>query len=106
LVHRPGYLYTTRDSGMSRTTIDYEAMLKHMSALFDNPAVKSDVRLSKSLHQCIADTKKWSAELKLSDAREKKDYIRLVLLILTNMRLTVRIAGSIYRVLKRRMWGA
>ena len=86
---------------MSRTTIDYEAMTRHMTDLLDDLAVRSDVRLTRLLQECIADHKKWCAERRLSEAKEKGDYIRVALLVMTNINLAGRAARFACRRIKR-----
>lgn len=106
LVRDPGYLYSTRDSGMSRTTVDYELMLKHMTDLLDDPAIKSNTQIWRLLRQCIADLKILSAEYRLGEAKEKRDYLQLALLIMTNMSLASRAVKSAYRKIERIMFRA
>jgi succinoglycan biosynthesis protein ExoO len=100
LLRNPGYLYSTRDSGMSRTTIHYEAIVEHMYGLLDDPTVSSDVLLSKLLRRRIRDLRKWSAQRRLDAAREKGDYFRLFLSITTDISLACRVANSAYRKIK------
>jgi succinoglycan biosynthesis protein ExoO len=104
LVHTPGYLYSTRSSGMSRTTIDHGLMIEHIKTLLNDPSVRADVRLSRLVSQCITDQKRLHAELQLWDAKEKKDYRRLALLLVTNMRLSGVVAKTVYRKVKRSMF--
>jgi succinoglycan biosynthesis protein ExoO len=103
LVYCPGYLYTTRDSGMSRTPIDYKSMIEHMSDLCDARAVRSDIRLSRLLQQCIVHNKKWLAECQLRTAKEKREYLRAALLTIMNMSLAGRVTKSVYRAIRRVM---
>jgi succinoglycan biosynthesis protein ExoO len=42
LSREPGYLYTTRSSGLSRTRIDYGAQIAHARAMAERPQVQAD----------------------------------------------------------------
>ena len=101
LAPTPGYLYTTRSSGMSRTTINRALMIEHTKKLMDDPAVRVDRRLCKLLRQCVGDQKKLDAELKLWEAKEKKLYMRVAALLMTNIYLA-SIVGKLILVKVRR----
>lgn len=94
LVRTPGYLYTTRYSGMTRTTINYGMMIKHTVDLLDDPTVEADVRLCRLLRQRIVDLKRWSkrwaTESRLREAKEKRNYTQIAFLALTDISVAVR----------------
>ncbi|MDB5561776.1 MAG: glycosyltransferase family 2 protein [Hyphomicrobiales bacterium] len=45
LVREPGYLYSTRDSGLSRTTVDYEGQILQLAQLKHRPEIAADALL-------------------------------------------------------------
>jgi succinoglycan biosynthesis protein ExoO len=45
LVREPGYLYTTRDSGLSRTVVDYDSQLHQLDLLKQRSEIASDPQL-------------------------------------------------------------
>jgi len=45
LTREPGYLYTTRASGLSRTIVDYEGQLQQVELLKQRPEIAADSRL-------------------------------------------------------------
>ena len=92
LVHTPGYLYTTRDSGMSRTNVDYRLMAKQTADIMNRPGVRADIRLFRLLRQRVADLKRWSTELQLLSAKKKRAYIQLIFLTVTNTAVALRAA--------------
>jgi len=85
LVRTPGYLYSPRSSGMSRITVNYPAMMEHMAALLRDPRISSDSDLSKLLEQCILTTKRLSANIKLDEIFDRRNWAELAWTILTDM---------------------
>ncbi|HEY1576176.1 MAG TPA: glycosyltransferase family 2 protein [Terracidiphilus sp.] len=105
LTRNPGYLYTTRDSGMSRTIVDYGKMIEHTVDLTNDPCVRKDVILLRLLSQRIADLKRWSrrqpAELRFREARARKKYIKLAILTITDVTFASRALKLVLRSLRR-----
>ena len=106
LVRTAGYLYSTRDSGMSRTTVNYEMMIQHMNVLLNDRAIVADILLSKLLRQRVRALKQLSTECDMNAARERGDYFRVMFLISTDMSLARRAAKLAYRKMKSAFRGA
>lgn len=68
LNRQPFYLYTSRDSGMSRTTIDYELMSRHSKALLEDPRIAADKGLRALVQQRVENVKRLAAERRLTAA--------------------------------------
>lgn len=103
LSRTPGYLYSTRDSGMSRTTIDYPAMIQHTRELLAEGSIRSDARLLRLLNKRIIALRRWCKELKLGKARRDKNYIAVASLVASDPWLAFRsiqlVFGKITKVL-------
>jgi succinoglycan biosynthesis protein ExoO len=78
LVHDPGYLYTHRSSGFSRTRIDYESMKNHTAALLTQDNIKSDPLLQKLLRDRVKALQKLAMEYKLRPAIDNRRYSELI----------------------------
>jgi len=57
----PGYLYTMRSSGLSRTLIDYQAMAAHTLALIDDDRARFDPKLTALLRERNRSVRRWAA---------------------------------------------
>ena len=47
----PGYLYTTRSSGLSRTRVDYSTQIRDIEGLLGREGIKGNARLAAVLRQ-------------------------------------------------------
>jgi len=65
LSRRPGYLYTHRSSGMSRTTVNYDMMIQHTLALLNDERVKRNAMLRRALLERSAALRQLRSEWKL-----------------------------------------
>lgn len=74
LTPQPGYLYTSRESGLSRTRIDYGAMIEHTLALVSDPRVAGRARLARNLMERASALRRLKAEWELADLRRKNSY--------------------------------
>jgi len=84
LVRTPGYLYTGRASGWSRTHIDYDTMVTHTVDLLSRDRISSDRRMKKLLWKRIFAIRRLAADHKLRSCFEKHTYGELPLLMLTD----------------------
>lgn len=84
LSRKPGYLYTARSSGLSRTQIDYDTMAAHTIALADDERVRSDWRLRDLLIQRHDAVKRLSAETSAVLYLRDRKYAQVVLRMLSN----------------------
>lgn len=80
----PGYVYTARSSGVSRTRIDYDAMAKHTLALADDTRIRADRRLKALLAQRSAAVRRLSAQTKLAAHLRERRYLPLALAALSD----------------------
>jgi succinoglycan biosynthesis protein ExoO len=85
LVRIPGYLYTPRSSGMSRTTVNYPALIEHTKALLNDQRIRSDPHLYKILEQGISATKRLAANITLAEVIGRREYLQLARAILTDV---------------------
>lgn len=82
LSRQPGYLYTHRSSGMSRTTVNYDMMIQHTLALLNDERVKRNSLLRRALLERSAALRQLRSEWRLRadlDQRQLGAVIRLVL---------------------------
>ena len=80
----PGYVYTARSSGVSRTRIDYDAMAKHTLALAGDARIRADRRLKALLAQRSAAVRRLSAQAKLAAYRREGRYLPLAVAALSD----------------------
>jgi succinoglycan biosynthesis protein ExoO len=77
-----GYLYTDRNSGYSRTTVNYELMWQHTEALMADPRIASEPVLLGRMRERVAALKRLAtqsaAEQELSRCRRQRDYVSIV----------------------------
>jgi succinoglycan biosynthesis protein ExoO len=85
LVRTPGYLYTPRSSGMSRTTVNYPALIEHTKALLNDQRIRSDPHLYRILEQRISATKRLAANITLAEVVGRREYLQLARTILTDV---------------------
>jgi succinoglycan biosynthesis protein ExoO len=102
LSRTPGYLYTARSSGLSRTRVDYETMAAHTLALVHDDRIRSDQRFKNVLIQRYAAVKRLSAETKVASHMRDRHYARIVVRMLSDYYF-LRAALSIMRS-KARRW--
>lgn len=79
----PGYLYTARSSGMSRTRVDYDAMAKHTLALAGDARVRANPRLKALLAQRSKAVRRLAAQAKLATYRREGRYLPLAVAALS-----------------------
>lgn len=102
LSRTPGYLYTTRSSGLSRTKVDYESMAAHTLALIRDDRVRSDQRFRDLLIERYAAVKRLSAEVRVAVHLRDGHYARIAVRMLSDyhfLRATLSIVRS-----KARRW--
>jgi succinoglycan biosynthesis protein ExoO len=102
LVQTPGYLYTSRASGMSRTRVDYDAMAAHTVDLLRRDPIRSDERLKRLLWRRVFAIRRLSAEHKLRSCRDARSYRRIARLMLADHWVAYAILRSGLR--KSRGW--
>jgi glycosyltransferase involved in cell wall biosynthesis len=78
LSHRPGYLYTERSSGMSRTRIDYDGVARRTADLMEDERVRRDQRLKGLLQIRIEALKPLSREQNVRTYWKDGDLGRLI----------------------------
>jgi succinoglycan biosynthesis protein ExoO len=98
----PGYLYTARSSGLSRTRVDYEAMAAHTLALIRDDRVRSDQRFKNLLTQRYAAVRRLSAEAKVALHLRDRHYALMMVGMLSDYYF-LRAALSMVRS-KARRW--
>ncbi len=81
LVRTPGYLCTTRPSGLSQTKLDYDTMAAHTVALLRRDGIRSDEGLKRLLSKRASAIRRLSAERKLQSYSRTHSYRRLALLL-------------------------
>ena len=84
LVPDPGYLYTTRSSGLSRTHIDYAAMQEHTAELLRDPRLQNTPILQRRLRQRIHALSLLPAAAEYARCRREGDYGAMLRLVLSN----------------------
>lgn len=84
LSRRPRYLYTLRNSGHSRTVIDYGAVIAQSAALRGRPEIAVDAAAVELLDRRIASIRRLSAERTLHYLIGERDLIGIGGLCLTN----------------------
>jgi succinoglycan biosynthesis protein ExoO len=102
LLRTPGYIYTMRDSGMSRTTINYKRMVRDTVDLLNDPSVRRDFRLSKLLRRRVAAINRWSTEFQVREAKKKKHYLQIALLLMNDPGFIIRAMTLLSRKIMRR----
>ncbi|WP_158914629.1 glycosyltransferase family 2 protein [Caulobacter sp. S45] len=63
----PGYLYTIRTSGMSRTRLNYQAQVDQSVALLSLAEVRGDARMQRLLRRRISAVRRLAVERRLDD---------------------------------------
>lgn len=79
LSRTPGYLYTSRSSGLSRTRVDYDTMAAHTLALANDERVRSDRRLKDLLMARRDAVKRLSSETNAALYLRDRKYGQVVL---------------------------
>jgi len=72
--HTPGYLYTHRSSGFSRTKIDYDGMAAHTASLLTHDRIRSDEYLVRLLRKRMYALRRLSAEYKLCHSLDNRNF--------------------------------
>lgn len=74
-VHRhPGYLYTSRTSGLSRTVCDYDSMFRHTLDLLNDPRISGNQLVLQRLRERAAAVRRLAAELDFARYKGEHDY--------------------------------
>lgn len=92
-----GYLYTRRDSGWSRTRVDYDAMARQSRALLGDPAIADDPRLVALVRARIRAVGRLAVEYRLGCYRRERRRVALVGLVVRTPALWLR---ALRRVVK------
>jgi succinoglycan biosynthesis protein ExoO len=101
LTRTPGYLYTTRSSGQSRTRIDYGSQIADARRLRGRDGVRQDARLQAALRQRGTALRRLEAEHGVNRCIYGRDLAGLTRLLLSN-----RWAGpELARLLRQRFAG-
>jgi succinoglycan biosynthesis protein ExoO len=69
-----GYLYTGRESGLSRTTVNYPLMWEHTEALMSDPRIAGNALLVERLRERAAALKRLVTEKQLAAYWRERDY--------------------------------
>jgi succinoglycan biosynthesis protein ExoO len=78
LHRKPGYLYTSRTSGLSRTVCDYDSMFRHTLELLDDPRIAGDRLVLQRLRERASALRRLSAELDFAKYKGEHDYAAIV----------------------------
>lgn len=70
----PSYRYTTRESGWSRTRIDYRGQVDQARALMARADVRADADLVAALRSRIDALARWEARRFVGDCRDRRDF--------------------------------
>lgn len=84
VTREPFYLYTTRDSGMSRTVIDYDSMWRQSMTLLNDTRFASDRNLLRAVKRRVRRVRWYAAERSVVSLIMAKEYGRLGLLAVKN----------------------
>jgi succinoglycan biosynthesis protein ExoO len=93
----PGYVYTPRDAGLSRTSIDYDAMARLTRDLIVEPRVNADRRLVAALRLRLQAVRRLAAETKATALAQERRYGRIAFECLRDLevlRFTTRRAAA------------
>jgi succinoglycan biosynthesis protein ExoO len=102
---RPGYVYTPRDAGLSRTSIDYDAMARLTRGLIDRPRVSADRRLVAALWLRFKAVRRLAAETKATALARERRYGRIAIECLRDAEVLRFTADRARRRLSRRAAG-
>jgi succinoglycan biosynthesis protein ExoO len=97
----PGYLYTTRSSGLSRTRVDYSTQIRDIEGLLGREGIKGNARLAAVLRQRGRALRRLEAEHGVNRCVYGRDAAGLARLLATN-RWGV---PELVRVVRRRFGG-
>jgi succinoglycan biosynthesis protein ExoO len=100
LSRRAGYLYTGREAGLSRTTVNYALMWEHTEALMSDPRIAGDVLLVQRLRERAAALKKLSTEKELASYWREGDYTAIARRLLFDPRTRAVVRQKINRRLQ------
>jgi succinoglycan biosynthesis protein ExoO len=101
----PGYIYTPREAGLSRTSIDYDAMARLTRDLIAEPRVSADRRLVAALRLRLQAVRRLAAESKATALAQERRYGRIAFECLRDaevLRFTAELAAAYAR---RRLGG-
>ena len=96
---QPGYLYTMRNSGWSRTQVDYRAMGRNLEELAKRRDLDLPVAVQEKLADRAAYTRNLHARQELRDAFQQGRLLRVLGLASRNPRLWPMIGRNLHRVL-------
>jgi len=103
LSRRAGYLYTSRESGLSRTTINYRLMWEHTEALARDPRVDEIQGLSDSLAKRVEALKRLEAIHGILNLARRRDWIALTRKLLADHRARAMLGQKIVNRFRRTM---
>ncbi len=101
LTRRPGYLYTTRASGRSRTRIDYPALAATARTLAAAPDVAADPALVRLFHERSDALERLAVEREVDAAWERRDVATLARTALAGRQGSLEIARRARRWMQR-----
>lgn len=82
-LHRvPGYLYTSRTSGLSRTVCDYDSMFRHTLELLQDPRIAGDRMVLQRLRERASAVRRLAAEVDFAKYKGAHDYAAILRRIL------------------------
>jgi succinoglycan biosynthesis protein ExoO len=82
--YNPGYLYTIRSAGLSRTQVNYDIMIRHSRDLLEDTRVRSDAKLAAAMNARVAALMRLTAEHKIRASRDARSYAALLVDFLKN----------------------
>jgi succinoglycan biosynthesis protein ExoO len=100
LSRRAGYLYTGRDSGFSRTIVNYPLMCEHTEALMSDPRIAGHPLLVARLRERAAALRSLLTEKQLALAWSERDYKSIARRLLFDPRTRAVVRRKINRRLK------
>jgi succinoglycan biosynthesis protein ExoO len=101
----PGYVYTPREAGLSRTSVDYDAMARLTRDLIAEPRVNADRRLVAALRLRLQAVRRLAAETKATALAHQRRYGRIAFECLRDAEV-LRFAAERARARAQRRFGA
>lgn len=95
LIRTPGYLYTHRSSGMSRTLVDYDSMATHTTRLAHQPQISADRKLRRLLCARSRAIHRLAVEHRIRLIRDQRRITPILRLALTQPR---GLAAAVLRI--------
>jgi succinoglycan biosynthesis protein ExoO len=101
LVREAGYLYTSRSSNLSRTTINYHLMYEHTKALIGDRRIRSNPLLVHRLRERAAAVRLLAAITDYERFRRERDYASLARQLLLDNTFRIFLGKKLVRSLVR-----